>query len=177
MDPIEDLISDHRRVQDLLGQVERGEIAADSDAVDEAVRLLSVHAAAEEMVLYPAVSELVPVGGAMAGRHLDEHQLVKDLLVAIERSSGPDRVALVGSLAAYVRHHVRREEEVLFPKLREHASDEQLADIGGALARAKKAAPTHPHPHAPDQPPGIFPAGAAAALMDKVRDAISGRRA
>jgi hemerythrin-like domain-containing protein len=172
---IDDLIGDHRQVLELLGRAQAGEAGADSDAVDEAVRLLSTHAAAEEMVLYPAARDLVPAGSVMVGGHLEEHGLVKGLLATIERSSGPDRVVLVGSVLAYVRHHARHEEQVLLPALQRHASDEQLADIGRAFTRAKAAAPTHPHPHAPNQPPGIFPAGAAAALIDRVRDAVSGR--
>ncbi len=39
------------------------------------------------------------------------------------------------------------------------------------MAKAKGLAPTHPHPHAPNTPPGNIVGGAAAAV-DKVRDAV-----
>jgi hypothetical protein len=38
------------------------------------------------------------------------------------------------------------------------------------MAKAKKMAPTKPHPRAPDQPPGNLVAGAAAAMFDKGLD-------
>jgi hypothetical protein len=36
---------------------------------------------------------------------------------------------------------------------------------------AKKVAPTHPHPHAPNSPPGNLAVGPVLALVDRVRDA------
>ena len=49
-----------------------------------------------------------------------------------------------------------------------------LDELGQAMASLKKTAPTHPHPKAPDEPPGNLVAGAGAALVDKAIDA--GRR-
>ena len=46
------------------------------------------------------------------------------------------------------------------------------AELGEALAEAKKSAPTHPHPRLPDDPPGV--AGTIAAVVDRVGDNISG---
>jgi hypothetical protein len=40
---------------------------------------------------------------------------------------------------------------------------------------AKKAAPTRPHPKAPATPPGNIVVGATAAMVDKVRDAVTRR--
>jgi len=71
-----------------------------------------------------------------------------------------------------VRHHVEEEETELFPKLRASITTAELQEMGGALASAKKLAPTHPHPNAPDTPPGNVAAGAAAAVIDKARDAL-----
>ena len=49
-----------------------------------------------------------------------------------------------------------------------------LSDLGEAMAAAKKAAPTHPHPpltgHAPRQPGG----GSTAGVADRVRDTVNG---
>ena len=94
---------------------------------------------------------------------------------AIERSDSPNaRDALLRQLMADVRHHVDEEEGELFPKLREAVGPEGLQDLGEKLAAAKKMAPTHPHPNAPNTPPGNIVGGAGAAVVDKVRDALHG---
>jgi hypothetical protein len=38
--------------------------------------------------------------------------------------------------------------------------------------RAQQTAPTHPHPHAPDTPPGNLIVGSMTAVTDRVRDAL-----
>ncbi len=71
-----------------------------------------------------------------------------------------------------VRHHVEEEEDELFPEVREALTRKQLAELGEAMEEAKKTVPTRPHPRAPDTPPGNLVAGAGAAVVDKVRDAV-----
>ena len=44
-----------------------------------------------------------------------------------------------------------------------------------AMRAAKKVAPTRPHPNAPSTPPGNILIGAAAAVIDKARDMVTGR--
>jgi hypothetical protein len=46
-----------------------------------------------------------------------------------------------------------------------------IHELGDAMAALKKTAPTHPHPKAPDEPPGNLIAGTGAALVDKALDA------
>ena len=43
--------------------------------------------------------------------------------------------------------------------------------MGERYERAKASAPTHPHPHAPNTPPGNVVLGPIAALADRIRDA------
>ncbi len=73
-----------------------------------------------------------------------------------------------------VRHHVEEEESDFFPKVRRELSRTELADLGQALADAKKSAPTHPHPRSPDAPPVNAVVGAIAGVVDRVGDNISG---
>jgi hypothetical protein len=51
----------------------------------------------------------------------------------------------------------------------------ELEQIGKKMAIAKKAAPTRPHPHTPPKPGVLKTAGVAAAAVDKMRDAATGR--
>jgi len=47
-----------------------------------------------------------------------------------------------------------------------------LEELGERMEKAKKLAPTRPHPRAPDQPPGNLVAGTVAAVMDRAKDVV-----
>ena len=74
-----------------------------------------------------------------------------------------------------VKEHVQEEENELFPKLRKHAGVQVLRDLGEKVERAKKIAPTRPHPSSPDTPPLNKNLGPGVGLVDRVRDKLTGR--
>lgn len=82
--------------------------------------------------------------------------------------------AKVTVLIENVRHHVEEEESDFFPKVRDQLGRNDLKEVGEALADAKEKAPTRPHPRSPDSPPANLIGGAAAAVLDRVGDAVSG---
>ena len=82
---------------------------------------------------------------------------------------------LLNKLMQDVRHHIEEEEGDLLPKLRAACSPEELADLGEKIQRAKKIAPTRPHPSAPSKPPANLILAPGTAFIDKIRDALSGR--
>ena len=172
-DAIQLLTADHTEVEQMFRQVESlpgG--GAQEELVQSIVRELSVHAVIEEQVLYPAMREALPDGDELVKEAIDEHQQVKETLAAIERADATERGPLLVQLIGNVRHHVEEEETELFPKLRASVGNEELQAMGAKLASAKKMAPTHPHPNAPNTPPGNIVGGAAAAVLDKARDAL-----
>lgn len=173
-DAIELLTTDHAEVEQMFRQVESmPESDSRNQLVGDIVRELSVHAAIEEQILYPAMRKALPDGDTLVQEAIEEHQQVKETLSAIERADSPDqRDPLLVQLMGNVRHHVDEEETELFPKLRASIGQEELRTMGAELAKAKKLAPTHPHPNAPNTPPGNVVGGAAAALIDKARDAF-----
>ena len=173
-DAIELLTTDHTEVEQMFTQIESlPEGDARSELVTGVIRELSVHAAIEEQVLYPAMREALPDGDHLVEEAIEEHQQVKETLAAIERADSPgERDPLLISLMGNVRHHVDEEETELFPKLRASITTTELQEMGSKLAAAKKLAPTHPHPNAPNTPPGNLVGGVAAAVMDKARDAL-----
>ncbi len=173
-DAIELLTSDHAEVEQMFLQIEAAPQGETRDRlVQGVIRELSVHAAIEEQILYPAMRGALPNGGALVEEAIEEHQQVKDTLAAIERANDSTELdPLLVQLMGNVRHHVEEEETELFPQLRSSIDQEQLRTMGAELAAAKKMAPTHPHPHAPNTPPGNVVGGAAAALIDKARDAL-----
>ena len=167
------LRQDHREVEQLFSQIEAAGGAGPDEAVQEVVRELSVHAVIEEQVLYPAIRE-VPGGDELADHAIDEHQAAKELLAQIDGSDGDagERRSLLARLMMAVRSHVEEEVAELFPKLQAAFGPERQQELGTAMAEAKRMAPTRPHPNAPSTPPGNVVAGAAAAVVDKARDAL-----
>jgi len=51
----------------------------------------------------------------------------------------------------------------------------ELTELGKKFERAKKMAPTRPHPSAPDKPPANKILGPGVGLIDRMRAALSGR--
>jgi len=175
MDGIDLLISDHRRMETLFSEVgTRSTESGREEIVRRIIEELSVHAAVEEQVLYPTVRQEVEGGEGLAEHSIDEHQEVKETLAQIE-DVGPGSAEarpLLDSLISSVRQHVQEEESQVFPRLRQTVRPETLQAMGEAMAKAKKMAPTHPHPKAPSKGPGAVIGGAAAGVADKVRDAL-----
>ena len=173
MDAITLLKQDHKTVKGLFREFEKlgdNATASKSRVVNEIVKELSIHAAIEEMLFYPAVRDASP---DMVLESLEEHHIVKWVLSELDGMS-PEHErfdAKVTVLIENVRHHVEEEEQDLFPRVSKAMSRSELDDLGEAMARAKKTVPTHPHPRSPDEPPANLVAGAGAALMDKARDA------
>lgn len=176
------LIHDHREVEDMFAQLEKGDIgdARNVRAVVERVTVELVrHSAAEERHLYPAVRLHVPGGDTLADREIREHAEAEKLMKALEHLE-PSDAAFAETLArlmAEVRAHIDEEENVLFPKLTAACTPEELLELGDKVTAAKKRAPTHPHPSAPDTPPANAITSPALGLLDKARDAFTNRDA
>jgi hemerythrin superfamily protein len=179
MDAITTLKNDHRTVERLFRRFEgAGEraYATKREVVDRIIEELSVHAAIEEQVFYPVVRATVPGTESVTLESLEEHHIVKWQLSELESLSPDDERfdAKVTVLIENVRHHVEEEESDLFPKVRDELGRNALNDLGDALEVARKVAPTHPHPSAPDTPPGNLLVGSAAGMADRVGDRVSG---
>ncbi|MCU1503913.1 MAG: hypothetical protein JWM12_3267 [Ilumatobacteraceae bacterium] len=179
MDAITLLRNDHKTVEQLFKRFEKAGDDAKVDKraiVDRIIEELSIHAAIEEQIFYPVARATVPDTEDIALESLEEHHIVKWVLSELAQLD-PDNErfdAKVTVLIENVRHHVEEEESEFFPKVRAELGRKALNDLGDALAEAKRSAPTHPHPRAPDAPPVNAVVGAIAGVVDRVGDNISG---
>lgn len=181
-DAIEILIADHGAVARMFLQLEpmlygEGDPKQAKRLVDEAVVELVRHSVAEERHLYPTVAEVVEGGQALAAREREEHAVAERTmkeLQALDPTAG-NFGAVAARLMAEVRQHVEEEENELFPKLRAALDEPALAELGAKIQRAKATAPTRPHPAAPTTPPWNSLLAPVTGLVDRVRDAVSGR--
>jgi hemerythrin superfamily protein len=177
MDAITLLKNDHKTVEDLFKKFEQaGDGAKKTKAkiVERIIQELAIHAAIEEMAFYPFIKGVNDEITDDVLESLEEHHVVKWVLSELEGMS-PDAErfdAKVTVLIENVRHHVEEEETEMFPLVRKALSRSDLDELGDLLAQAKKTAPTHPHPKAPDEPPGNAIAGLVSGLVDRVRDSM-----
>jgi hemerythrin superfamily protein len=176
---IDELVTDHREVEEFFGRIEALPSGAKDRRLyaDQATMELVRHSVAEEMYLYPAVREHVPGGDALADKELQDHAQAEQLMKDLEGCppDDPEFDRLVGMLMSEIRAHVADEEQNLFPRLRAACPPEALDELGDKVRRAKKTAPTRPHPAAPDKPPANKMLNPGAGLVDRLRDALTGR--
>lgn len=181
MDAIALLKADHKTVEALFRRFEqagRNARKLKRKLVDQMVRELAIHAVIEEQVFYPAVRSKAEQLEDTVLEALEEHHVVKWLLKELE-SLPPEAErfdAKVTVLIENVRTHVEVEEQVLFPELRKVFEPAELRELAQLLGMAKKAAPTRPHPRAPDTPPGNLAAGAVSSVLDLGKDALQAAR-
>lgn len=180
MDATELLIHDHREARSLFERFPTETSESDRRQIaEELIRELSRHDAIELQVLYPELRKVSDEGGRMADHGLDEHSEARDLLKELDESL--DRVASPAFAASWRRlqdmvyEHMDEEEGEVFPLLRAHRSPSELSELGDKLEAAKKVAPAHPHPGTPDNPIGAMVMGGAAGVVDRARDAATGR--
>ena len=60
----------------------------------------------------------------------------------------------------------------LFPLIDRHCNDDARRQLADNIVMAEPLAPTHPHPHAGDNPMALMLVGPFAAMVDKARDKI-----
>ena len=100
--------------------------------------LLTVHAAIEEEILYPAAREVLSEEQLDMVDEADvEHASAKDLIAQIKSMSpdGDHYDAKVKVLGEYIDHHVKEEQDELFPAVKKAGLD--IKAVGEALQTRK----------------------------------------
>jgi hemerythrin superfamily protein len=172
-DAIEIIEADHRAVERLFQQLTSSTGGEDRQRIGEQIVCsLSIHATVEEQLLYPRARMLLK-DDALVDHAIEEHSDLKQVLDRLDGTAPDDAGFVEGFTEAekLVHEHVLEEESRLLPRLRGAATGDELRRLGRAIEMAKKAAPTHPHPHAPSKPPFNLVLGPIVGIVDKVRDA------
>jgi hemerythrin superfamily protein len=173
------LVQDHRKVDTLFTDYEIAQDAARKEEVArEVTRELSMHAAVEELLVYPAVRNRAENGSQLADHAIEEHQEVKELLADLEKMqpSDPAFHARFTALMKSVREHVGEEEGELLPALTRSMDQERLESLGELAQTTKSLMPTHPHPRVPGTATAQLLAGPLASVADRIRDFVGSVR-
>jgi Hemerythrin HHE cation binding domain len=181
------LQKDHDEVKAMLVQLEEGPRASTGAtheqlmfrkrAVDQVIIEESKHEAAEQQYFWPAVKRLGPDGLRVAELGLEQEAEAEPVLAELDKLQ-PDDEGFEERLAVFTsaaRAHIAYEEAHAWPLLRASISADEAQLLGEQITRAKKLAPTRPHPHVPPQPGAVKTAGQVAGVADRLRDAVTGR--
>jgi hemerythrin-like domain-containing protein len=118
----------HRKVKAIFNKLEKGR----GDAMELLTELsndLAAHMAIEQEIFYPAVKQL---DEDLIREAYEEHALAE---VALKRllATDPEADAFKARVVAakeLIEHHVKEEEEDLFPKVEKKLGEERLNELG-----------------------------------------------
>ena len=120
------LRNDHKMVQELFQQFEKTRSGDRKQSLAQQICTeLTIHAQIEEELFYPAAREAIRETDLLDEATV-EHQSAKDLIAQIEGGGGSrDEMweAKVKVLGEYVNHHVKEEQNELFPQVRKSKLD------------------------------------------------------
>src|SRR4051794_3363892 len=122
MDPTKLLEADHRQVEALFEAIDKGDGDTRLPLIDELKTSLLAHMQLEERILYPAMAPATGEEAVEEGNK--EHELARKSLADMVEL-GPDEPgfgAAMEATKAGIEHHVKEEEEEVFPELRKDGS-------------------------------------------------------
>lgn len=132
------LKTDHKRVSELFADYEEANsVKEKSQIAQQLCNELTVHAQIEEEIFYPAVKkalkdkELIPEATV-------EHATLKSLVAQIEEEEpgGEMYDAKIKVMKEYVKHHVKEEQNEIFPKAK--STDLDMKALGAKLSKRKE---------------------------------------
>src|SRR5438067_6480213 len=138
MDAISLLKNDHRKVEKIFSEIEKGN-GNRAQLFKELATELTVHAEIEEKLFYPAAKDADPTKDLVLEAY-EEHKQVKMVLGDLEKADKNTEHWMAGLkvLMEDVQHHVGEEENELFPKVKDKVlSKEELDDLGKRMEAMK----------------------------------------
>jgi hemerythrin superfamily protein len=166
----------HEQIKSLFAQVLASSGSEREEAFVDLRRLLAVHETAEEEIVHPRAKHEIANGDAVVDARLKEEHEAKETLAELEKLDvdSPEFETKLRSLQADVIEHAEAEEHQEFDKLGAALDDEQLGRMRKAVELAEKMAPTRPHAGVESAGANML-AGPFAMMMDRAKDAISGK--
>ncbi|TAK60594.1 hemerythrin domain-containing protein [Methylobacter sp.] len=132
------LTTDHELVSDLFAEYEETDSVKEKKQLAEQIcNELTVHAQIEEEIFYPAVKqalkdkELIPEAKV-------EHATLKSLIAQVEGEKPGEEMfdAKIKVMHEYVKHHVKEEQNEIFPKAK--STDLDMVELGAKLSKRKE---------------------------------------
>jgi hemerythrin superfamily protein len=140
-DAIAMLAADHKKVKAMFKEFkslkEEGTDEEKAARVKQICDALTVHAAIEEEIFYPAVRAAIDDGDLM-DEALVEHAGAKEMIAQLRQMDPDDDLydAKVIVLGEHIDHHVEEEEGEMFPKAKKAKLDTE--ELGAEMAARKQ---------------------------------------
>lgn len=105
---------------------------------DEICADLELHTQLEEEIFYPEFRKAVNDADPLANEAKVEHDSARELIQQIKDMKAEDQLfdAKVTVLSEYIDHHVKEEEDEMFPRLKETSTD--LDELGKRIKARKE---------------------------------------
>jgi hypothetical protein len=132
------LRADHQLVQELFDRYGKSRSEDRKAGLAEQICTeLTVHAQIEEEIFYPAIRDAIREK-ELVDEATVEHQSAKDLIAQIEGGQPGQELydAKVKVLGEYIKHHVKEEQNEMFPQVRRTKLD--LRELGERLQARKQ---------------------------------------
>lgn len=141
IDAITLLKDDHQRVKYAFAHFEElgpNAYVSKRELADEICRELTIHTQLEEEIIYPTFRKNLNGEKSLVNEAQVEHDSAKVLIKEIQKMNPDEQLfdAKVKVLAEYVDHHVKEEEEEMFPLMQQ--SDIDLNLLGKKLMDRKQ---------------------------------------
>ena len=139
MDAIELLKADHKKVEKMFKDFEKLEDEEEKTAlVEKCCNELKVHTTIEEEIFYPAARGALKEGDLLNEAEV-KHATAKHLIEQLEGYDGSNEMAdaKFTVLSEYIRHHVKEEQNEMFPQLRK-AKGFDAEQVGEQLMQRKQ---------------------------------------
>lgn len=140
-------------------------------------RILAIHETAEEEIVHPRAKAEISDGERIVGARLQEENEAKHALAELEKMdvNSAEFEAAFQKFKTDVIAHAEAEEHQEFNRLAAELDDDQLQRMRRAAQLAQSMAPTRPHPGVESAMANML-VGPFAAMMDRTRDYLSGKR-
>lgn len=132
------LKEDHKRVQKIFKEFKKTQDeSTKKELVEIACNELTIHTQIEEELLYPAARKAINDDKLLDEAGI-EHQSAKQLINTLQKMQpGQDKYdATFSVLGEYVTHHIKEEEDEIFPKLKKARLD--LVALGKQVMERKR---------------------------------------
>ncbi|HKP56907.1 MAG TPA: hemerythrin domain-containing protein [Polyangiales bacterium] len=123
----------HRKVEAIFAKLEKrsGDV---EELLTELSNDLAAHMAIEQEIFYPAIQR---IDHSLVLESYEEHAIAE---VALKRLLSADTetdefIARVVTLKELIEHHVKEEEEELFPKVKKALDEDRLGELGAQMQK------------------------------------------
>ncbi|GJE99552.1 Hemerythrin HHE cation binding domain [Phanerochaete sordida] len=177
LDVAKEVKLDHDNVRDLFQRYKSASDSKQKQAIAcTLIREMAIHGDAEEMSIY---KEYARFGlGSEAEHNKEEHAEVKRVLYEADTKSfeSADYDQVLAKAFNVFDTHAKEEEEQQLSQLASKLSAQENDKLARDFLKARKMAPTRPHPSAPQSGGAAqMAAGMPAGMADKIVEMMQGR--